>query len=475
LLANDAPGPDVASEQRLNILHVIHDFLPRHRAGSEIYAAALATALSRRHHVTVLCAEYDPARAHGDVTWRVYDGLPVVEVVNNWVGRSFEDSYRPSLITERMAQVLDAVQPDVVHVHNLLNLSFELPAIARARGIPVVATLHDYTLVCPSGGQRVHRAEDHVCASIDTARCARCFKESPFYVQLSVGAVASVAPGRWVQRAARFARHHVPSVVSWAAGAAQRAAVIPVTPASVEARLARARRLFDEVDLFVAPSASLGDEFVRLGVDRARMHVSANGQLLFPTVPVNRPRAPIEIGFVGALVWHKGVHTLVDAVRALPHEGWRLQVHGDPAVDPAYVVRLRAAAAGLPVRFVGGFKPTDVAKVFSGIDVLVVPSLWPENAPLVIQEAFQAGVPVIGARMGGIPEFVREGVTGHLFDATQPAQLTAILRDLVEHPQRIAALAAARPAVKPIEDDAREWEARYRAVRHRAGAAELVL
>ena len=59
-------------------------------------------------------------------------------------------------------QVLDAVQPHVVHVHSLLNLSFDLPAVARARGVPVVATLHDYSLVCPSGGQRVHRADAHL-------------------------------------------------------------------------------------------------------------------------------------------------------------------------------------------------------------------------------------------------------------------------------------------------------------------------
>src|SRR6187401_942006 len=152
----------------MRILHAIHDFLPRHRAGSEIYAFELARAQSTDHHVTVLCADYDPARRHGQVTWRVHGGLPVVEIVNNWLCTSFEDSYRPPLITDRIEQVLRAVQPEVVHVHNLLNLSFDLPALAHAHGSAVVATLHDHSLVCPSGGQRIHRADEHLCEVIDT-------------------------------------------------------------------------------------------------------------------------------------------------------------------------------------------------------------------------------------------------------------------------------------------------------------------
>jgi glycosyltransferase involved in cell wall biosynthesis len=411
-----------------------------------------------------LCAEYDLARAHGHVTWRVHDGLPIVEIVNNWVGRSFEDSYRPGLVTERIAQVLEAVQPDVVHVHNLSNLSLELPALARARGIPVVATLHDYTLVCPSGGQRIHRADAHVCASIDTTRCARCFHESPYYAQLSIGAMAGVAPGGWVHRLAALARRRFPLAASRAARAARHVAMVPVTPAAIDRRLARARQVFDEVDLFVAPSVSMADEFVRLGVDRSRMRVAAYGQTLITPIEVTRPRTPLRIGFVGTIAWHKGVHVLIDAVRTLGAPRVELLIFGGLDVAPDYVAELRARAAGWPVRFEGAFEPSQTREVFAEIDVLVVPSLWPENAPLVIQEAFQAGVPVIGSRMGGIPEFIREGVTGRLFDPRVPGELSAILGDLVERPQQVCAMAAARPTVKSIEADALAWEARYREV-----------
>ena len=181
------------SDRGLRVLHAIHDFLPRHQAGSEIYAAALCRELMSRHHVTIVCADYDPGRQHGQVTWREYESLPVVEITNNWICSSFADTYLPPVVSARLRQVLDIVQPHIVHVHNLLNLSFDLPAAARERGIPVVATLHDFTLVCPSGGQRIHQADSHVCHTIDAVRCARCFKESPFYSQAAAGSPAAVA------------------------------------------------------------------------------------------------------------------------------------------------------------------------------------------------------------------------------------------------------------------------------------------
>ena len=134
-----SPGRGAAAlTTPLRLLHVIHDFLPRYQAGSEIYALALGRELARRHHVTILCADYDPTRAHGEVIWRLQDGLPVVEVVNNWLCGSFEDTYHSPVIGDRLRHVLRAVQPDVVHVHNLLNLSFELPALARGAGIALL-------------------------------------------------------------------------------------------------------------------------------------------------------------------------------------------------------------------------------------------------------------------------------------------------------------------------------------------------
>jgi glycosyltransferase involved in cell wall biosynthesis len=455
----------------VRILHVLHDFLPRHQAGSEIYALDLCRALAADHDVTVLCADYDPSRRHGHVTWRVHQGLPVVEIVNNWVCASFEETYRPPLVGRRIADVLQAVQPDVVHAHNLLNLSFDLPAMAHARGVPVVATLHDYALVCPSGGQRLHRAEQHVCHVIDTDRCARCFPESPFYTQISFGRLAALtrAPGL-MRRAALAMSRRLPGLTGRLAHAARRATPLPVTRQDIEDRLAAARRIFDEVDVFVAPSPSLAAEFQRLGMAASKIRVSDYG-----FAPLHRPagatgraeRGPLRIGYVGTLVWHKGVHVLIDAVRNLPADGYEVRVFGNPDTFREYSADLRARAAGLPVTFMGAFDRSRVADIYAQIDVLVVPSLWLENSPLVIHEARMAGVPVVGARMGGITDLIEDGRTGLLYEPASAAALEAALRRLLADPGLVAALGAAAPPVKSIAQDAREWTAVYADVRRR--------
>lgn len=456
----------------MRVLHAIHDFLPRHQAGSEIYAFDLCRELAGRHHVSVLCAEYDPSRRHGQVTWRVHDGLPVIEVVNNWVCRSFADTYRPPLVTEQIAHVLRAVQPDVIHVHNLLNLSFDLPAVAHAQAIPVVATLHDYTLVCPSGGQRIHRAERHVCHVIDTNRCARCFRESPFYAQTSFGAVAAAtrAPGV-IRRAALDMWRRLPTVAAGLARAARHAAIVPVTERDIGERLAAARQVFDAIDLFVAPSRSLAAEFQQLGVDASKIRVSDLGFVPLLRGPRNGARRPLRIGYVGTLVWHKGVHVLIDAVRGLPPNAYELKIFGDPAGNPGYTAELREQASGLPIRFMGPFAREATVEVYAQIDALVVPSLWLENSPLVIHEAFMAGIPIVGARIGGIADLVEHGVNGLLYTPASSVELRDALRSLIETPERLEELAARVPRVKPLAQDAQEWEATYAEVLERRRAA----
>ncbi len=126
-------------------------------------------------------------------------------------------------------------------------------------------------------------------------------------------------------------------------------------------------------------------------------------------------------------------------------------------------------AEGLPVTFTGRFDRADAAEIYGALDVLVVPSLWPENSPLVIHEAFMAGVVVVAARAGGIPGLVADGVSGLLFDASSPESLANALARLIDDPGLVDRLRAASPAVRSIGQDAAEWEARYRAVVDVAG------
>jgi len=446
----------------MRILHAIHDFLPRHRAGSEIYACELAREQSARHDVFVVAAEYDPATAHGSIRWRMHEGLTVIEIVNNWEFDGFDETYSSPRINAQLQHVLDATAPDVLHIHNLLNLSLDLPALARARGIRTVATLHDYTLVCVSGGQRIHVAEEHVCRAIDADRCSRCFAQSSFAAQLAAGRLMRRRSGRAIGRAAASIRRILPRL---AEAASHRLPSRSIGPAEIRRRLAYARHVFDAVDLFVAPSASMAEEVVRLGMPENRVEVSDYG--FVPAVAASRPArscgTSLRIGFIGTLVWHKGAHVLLEAARGL-NGAFEVHLHGDVNTFPAYVEDLRRSARGHPVTFHDRFDRESIDAVYGHLDVLVVPSLWPENSPLVIHEAFMRGVPVIGARTGGIPELVTDHVNGLLYETNSADDLRAALQRVIDQPAILERLVSGAPAVKSIADDARQWDARYAAI-----------
>ncbi|MGA0593537.1 glycosyltransferase family 4 protein [Enterovirga sp. CN4-39] len=128
---------------------------------------------------------------------------------------------------------------------------------------------------------------------------------------------------------------------------------------------------------------------------------------------------PLRLGYFGRLIPDKGAHVLLQALQAIPAESWTLDIAGTG--DETYIEQLKREA-GRNVRFLGW---TGAAPFFAGIDVLVVPSIWPDPQPRVIFEAFSHGVPVLGSSAGGIPEQIDEGETGWLFDAGSVESLAA--------------------------------------------------
>jgi glycosyltransferase involved in cell wall biosynthesis len=274
-------------------------------------------------------------------------------------------------------------------------------------------------------------------------------------------------PVRWIGRLAGVARRTAPRTATSLGRRLVATGGGSLTTGDIERRTAAARAAWEACDLVVAPSASLAAEFRALGFRRDTLVVSDYG---FPPLPASA-KAPagdgrLRVGFIGTLVWHKGVDLLVDAVRLAGSDRLTLTVHGDTAVFPDYSADLRRRADGLPVTFAGRLRHEDLAAALAALDVLAVPSRWLENSPLVIHEAFQAGVAVIGADIGGISELLASG-GGVLVAPDDAAALAAALKRLADSPALCAELARAVPDVKPIARDAVDWLSRYQQVRSR--------
>jgi hypothetical protein len=195
----------------------------------------------------------------------------------------------------------------------------------------------------------------------------------------------------------------------------------------------------------------------RNGVDAALIRKSAYGIDLEGFTPRTRDPVthsrPLAIGFIGTLAPHKGCHVLVDAFKQLSPGCASLQIYGNPADFPEYFSNLKAAAGDTPgIYFRGTFPNARVAEVVDGLDVLVVPSLWFENTPLVVYSALASRAPVIASDFPGMSEVVLHERNGMLFSAGDSGQLAQQLNRLLVDRTLLPALSAAcRPPKSSVQ------------------------
>lgn len=299
-----------------------------------------------------------------------------------------------------MTEAIQAFKPDVVHAHNVYHqLSPSVVHAARRAAVPVVLTMHDYKLVCPT------------YQFLDRGRlCTACVDQGPW-------------------EAARRACKDGSRAAS--------------TAAAVEVALHRRLGAYGGVGRFVAPSEFLAAQVRRAGVFPERIRVQSNFTDLAPPPGAVESR-PVVV-FAGRLSQEKGVDTLVRAVGRLdrgsldtPHSEPLLEVAGDGPVR-ADLEQLAAQVAPGRVRFHGRLARPDLQRLVRSATASVVPSRWYENQPLAVLESFALGVPVIGTDLGGLPELV-DGDTGWLVapddDVALAVLLAAVLADPAEAARR---------------------------------------
>ena len=445
----------------MRVLLVVHGFPPAASGGTELYVADFARALASVPglDVSVLAREADANRPEYSVRVRTTPaGVRVFGVNNTFQAcTSFEESYTNPALGVVARQIVDDVDPDVVHVQHLTCLSTEILGSAAAgerRGRAVVMTLNDYWLMCHRG--QLLRPDGERCAGPFENGCAGCIP-------------AAMLAGPAVYRMGRLARAVPLPGAGIAARTAEkmlRAAAHPAAAREASSRrLEHLRRAVAGVDVFLAPSATMEEWALRFGVPRARLERCDQGIDL--TGFAARPRArsgTLRLAFAGSLIPSKAPHLLLEAAAALPPGcvtvdllGAAMPYHGDTRYDE----RL-APLLGQPfVRRRGPVPRRRVPEVFGEVDVLVVPSIWIENAPFVIREAFAAGVPVVASDLGGMAEMVTHEGNGLLFAPGDAADLTRQIRRLLDEPGLLTRLRLGIRRPMSIEEDAARMARRY--------------
>lgn len=450
----------------MRALLVTHGFPPAASGGAELYAETHACALAQTgDHVLVMSRESDSARRDFDVRRERRDVYEIAWVNNTFAAvRSFSDTYTDERVDRAAARLIDEFAPDIAHVHHLTCLSTGIVHLLRSRGIPVFVTLHDYWLLCHRG--QLLDIHYQSCPGPGLDGCASCLGPAASAPAAAYAGRSALAAATQPLPAALGAR-----ILRSAARIAQTAAPSDAGRRAAAARWVHMRSVLDAVTHFFAPSQYLCDRFVAAGVDAGRISVSEYGWALpvgghaLPPEPATARRSrPLRFGFIGSLMVSKAPHLLIEASAQLPAAACEVHIWGDHADyhgDAHYRARLAPLLRDPQVVSHGKLSRERLQEALAGIDALVVPSIWPENSPLVIREAFLAGVPVVASNIGGIPETVRDGVNGLLFEAGSIAGLCHALQRLIGERGLLDRLRDSLPPVRTVDDDVSGLRSQY--------------
>jgi glycosyltransferase involved in cell wall biosynthesis len=404
----------------MRILYACHQFFPDYGTGTERYTLQLAQQMQRMgHSVSVLtyatkALGTQPSARAAILRWTYeYEGVPVIGLRHvDFDSRgglpsiSFELS--DPVIFQEIKQFLAEQSFDLLHCIHPMRTGEAMRA-AKESELKVVLHLMDYWMICPR--VTLQRLDGSLCDGPDHGRnCAKfCYQDNEIRERL-------------------FKRY----------------------AASLE--------ILGMVDTVLSPSRFLIEVFKQGGVDTRGFVHCPNGfdyaKVKFSNRELGR-RDTINFAFIGTILPHNGVEILVDAFKRVPSDNIRLKIYGGCFEEREYYLCLLAKAEeDKRIEFWGDYAFNSIASVLEEIDVVVVPSLWYENAPLVISTAQAFGIPVIATRLGGMKEMVVDGVNGFTFRVGDIEDLVDKIRTTAANPRVLSALSRNKMPPARIESEA---------------------
>ena len=394
------------------VLAVCHQFPPQHETGTEILCLTIMQALQRRGHV-VSVVTADAARLRGlSPRIDIVDGVTVTRVPTRHLlprDRVWElqSELADSAVQRELLSIVAAQQPDVLHAFHSFEFGMSSLAVL-ARRLPLIMTVTDYAPVCPFATLMLSDGQTCVGPTPDRRNCIAHLNST----------------GNWTGRIRRLLNRKDGE---------------DVTERLVERRQGAAADLFRHALSIMVASESMRDVFAASGLSTDRVEILPH-QAPPTFVPDSDVGSPLRIGFLGTLRPHKGAHILLEAVRRLPHDlPCTVTVRGDLSADPDYVMGLRRlAGSDARVAIVDRLPHCRFGEALGTLDVVVVPSLWPENLPLVLLSAVEHGRFVVVSDAPGLVPALH-GNDGVVVPNADPPALAAALESLVRDPAPVRA------------------------------------
>ncbi|OGR00766.1 MAG: glycosyl transferase [Deltaproteobacteria bacterium RIFOXYD12_FULL_50_9] len=411
----------------MKIALFVHCFFPEHFYGTETYTLQLAQHLQNvGHEVTVVSAIFQgESRKQALLTEYVYQGIRVVCIDKNYVPHSrIKETYYQEPMRDVLREVLSKLRPDLVHVTHLINHTAVLLEVAREQEIPTVATLTDFFGFCYN--KKLEAADGSLCAGPNRRRtnCLACHLKADISSRPAwMRSVLTTNTGTKLCAELLTGIGRLPVIRSRELGGlVQDIKQYPDV-------FANCYRNYRAV---ITPTRFLRKAYEANGLAVPAFDIRFGVDVNREPKPARQAGSKIQFGFIGQIAPHKGTDILIDAFSSLPKGKAELHIYGPEDQSVHYMAALRQAAAGLDIRFHGTFPSERMAEVLAGLDVLVIPSRWYENCPLVLLNGLATHTPVVVSDVEGMTEFVEEGVSGLSFRRGSAASLRQILQRFID-------------------------------------------
>ncbi len=287
----------------------------------------------------------------------------------------------------KIAKIIDAEKPDIAHLHIFQHqLSASILPQLKKKGIPIVYTVHDYKPLCPNYKMLSKGKPCEKCISGRFYNCLfnKCSKDS-----------------------------YTASLVN-----------------TIEMYFHRIRKYYDLIDVFVAPSKFLRKKMIDSGFDESKVIHIPNfvERKEFSSSNGHKP----YLLYFGRLSEEKGILTMLKAMEDVEHS--RLLIVGRGPLEEK-IKKMVSDSKSKNIELIGFKSGKDLEKVIHGSMFTVLPSKCFENNPFSILESFAYGRAVVGAKIGGIPELVKDGANGLLFEPGDPKDLAVKINKMVDNKQ----------------------------------------
>lgn len=304
-------------------------------------------------------------------------------------------------IDETFREELYTTAPDIVHFHNIYAMSVKMIDECHKMNIPTLMTLHDYWGIC---FKNLLLDRDNKVCNKTGRECLYCQD----YLKLEDGS-------------------HI----------------------SMDKRNSLIIKAYSSADLLISPSKYLADRFIERGISKSKIRVINNGIDISRFRDIRKIKSKkLRLAYIGQIIDHKGIENLMRSVSILADdEKRRISLSVIGTGEALFLNFCKNLATQLRItsftKFLGAIDNRKIRGVYREIDVLIVPSVWPENSPVTIMEAFATKTPVLGSKIGGIPELVQDGINGYLHKHDDPGSLTENIRKIIRNPKIIDSMAEA--------------------------------